>query len=521
MSKKSKYIAGALFLCAIIMFVLYFVVGGKKEYTIIFDSTGGSLVASQRVVENNKASKPANPTKENYNFIRWDYQNKEYDFNNKVTSDITLKAIWEEIAIEETYYDIEFVVNGVTKKLSLSKITEADIESLGFEEKDGYEIKWYVNDQEYDFNEPLTGNLSIVGKYEKITIYTVKFNTDGAGTVNSQKVKPNELAAEPEAITKHGYIFDGWYLNNNKYDFSTPVTKNITLVAKWTEDPSIKRYEVTFDTDGAGTISKQRVIENELATEPKTPTKTGYKFLGWYLDDKSYDFKTKVTSNITLKAKWEKIIQYTVTFKKDNGTADETKLVNSGEKVSKPTNPTKDGYKFVNWLYQNEPFDFKTPITEDITLTAYYTALPKFIVTFDTAGGSTVPSQTVYEGGKVQKPANPTRDDYDFDGWTLNGNNYTFNEAVTKDITLKAKWKAKVYDYKMVAVKKDNYSPDSELHLYRNENEIEFDSIIVGGVTVSTHTISTESLRSKLNGATSIRVKLTNGNEITASIEFR
>ncbi len=513
---------GALFLCAVIMFVLYFVLGSKKEFVITFDSSGGSLVTSQTVVENDKATKPTNPTKENHNFVRWEYQNKEYDFNSKVTSDMTLKAIWEEVAvIEEQYYDIEFVVNGVTKTLSLSKITESDLAALGFEEKEGYELKWYVNDQVYDFNEPLTGNMSIVGKYEKITMYTVKFNTDGAGTVNSQKVKPNELATEPDAITKLGFIFDGWYLNNVKYDFSTPVTKNITLVAKWTEDPAVKRYEVTFDSDGGSAVTKQRIIENEKATEPKAPTKTGYRFLGWYLNDVLYDFKTKVTGNITLKAKWDKIIQYTVTFDKDNGTANDTVLVNSGETVAKPKNPSKDGYRFAGWLYQHEEFDFKTPITSDITLTAHYTALPKYTVTFDTGGGSTVPSQSIYEGGKAQKPANPTRDDYDFDGWTLNGNTYTFNEAVTQDITIVAKWKAKVYDYKMIVTRVDNITREWYLKLYRNNTEVEYQSIIVGGKAYDPHpSLSFSSYDDLLKGATSVRVRLTNGNEVTATIEF-
>ena len=50
--------------------------------------------------------------------------------------------------------------------------------------------------------------------------------------------------------------------------------------------------------------------------------------------DKAYDFKTKVTSDLILKAKWEKIIQWTVTFDKNNGSSNETKVVNNGEKVT-------------------------------------------------------------------------------------------------------------------------------------------------------------------------------------------
>ena len=65
--------------------------------------------------------------------------------------------------------------------------------------------------------------------------YTVSFDTDGGSTVAPQTVKNGKTAAKPADPTKEGYTFGGWYLGETAYDFSTPVTKNITLKAKWTE----------------------------------------------------------------------------------------------------------------------------------------------------------------------------------------------------------------------------------------------------------------------------------------------
>ena len=519
MNKKSKYIVFALLGCAVLMFGLYFILGSKKnEYKITFNSNGGTDVPSQVVIEGNKVVKPADPTKENYVFFRWEYQNKEYDFNAKVTNEMTLEAIWEEQKIEEQFFDIEFIVDGKTKKLSLSKITEKDLEDLGFEAKEGYEIKWYVNDQEYDFTTPLTANMTLTGKYVKVVVYTVKFNSDGGTNVDSQKIKPNEKVVEPEPITKYGFIFDGWYLNNSKYDFTTPVTKNITLVAKWKEDETIKRYEVTFDSDGGTKVDKQRIIEKEVAKEPKAPTKEGYKFLGWYQGDKKYDFKTKVTANITLKAKWEQIIQYTVTFNKDNGTDNDTVKVNAGETVTKPTDPKKEGYKFVEWLYENKGYDFKTPVNGDITLTARYTALAKYTITFDSNGGSNVTSQTVYEGSKATKPSNPTKTDYDFVEWRLNGNKYNFDTAVTGNITLVAEWKEKTYNYTVTLTKVDNFSPDSRLTVKRDGTAISFVEI---KYTDGNHLCSGSNpvvTTADLTGETVLLVKLSDTKEVRATI---
>jgi uncharacterized repeat protein (TIGR02543 family) len=395
--------------------VVAFLLLHKTTYQVEFDTDGGTDVEIQMVKKGEKATKPSDPLKDDYDFVTWVLDGEEYDFDTPVTSDLVIYAKWEK-SKPTNQYKVTIMVDGKKKELTTSALKEDEIEKL-FPPKTGYEFKLYANGKEYDINTPLTGAVELTGKYVQVANYTVTFNSDGGTAVAKQSIVPGESAKEPTAPTKEAYIFDGWYLNNTKYDFSEEVKKNITLVAKWKEDESVPRYEVTFDSDGGSKVDKQRIVENEVAKEPKAPTKTGFKFLGWYLNDAKYDFKTKVTSNIALKAQWEKIIQYTVTFNKDNGTANETKLVNSGEKVSKPSNPTKTGYRFAGWVYNNTTFDFNTPITEDITLMASYTPLPQYTVTFDSEGGSAVQSQTVYEGSKVTKPSNPTKGDNEFDGW--------------------------------------------------------------------------------------------------------
>jgi len=518
MNKKTIYAIVGLVVLAAISVALYFILGSKKEYTITFDTDGGSSVSSQTVVEGEKVVKPSDPTKDKFTFVHWEYQNKEYNFYSEVTSDMTLKAIWKEKE-EEKLFDIEFVVDGVTKKLNLAKITEKDLESLGFPEKEGYEIKWYVNDKEYDFNEPLTENVTLTGKYVKLTVYTVKFTSEGGITVPSQKVKPNEKATEPEAPTRYGFIFDGWYLNNKKYDFSTPVTGNITLTAKWSEDANVKRYTVTFDSDGGSKVNSQRVIENEKATEPKAPTRTDYKFLGWYLGETKYDFKTKVTKDITLKAKWEEIIKFTVTFDKANGTTNDTVQVISGEKVAKPKDPTKDGHRFTGWIYNNREYDFNTPVTTDMTLTARYAQLARYTVTFDSNGGSAVASQQVYEGGKATEPTKPTKADHDFVEWRLNGTKFVFNTTtITGDITLVAEWKATPANYTITIANVDTYSPARRITVFKNGTQITVRAIKAGSDGAQLCGSNTVVDASELEHETSLIIVLNDGKEVRVNV---
>ena len=84
-------------------------------------------------------------------------------------------------------------------------------------------------------------------------------------------------------------------------------------------------------------------------------------------------------------------------------------------------------------------------MTGDITIVAQWekdeTPAPvTHTVTFDSNGGSAVDAQTVDDGGKAVKPADPTRDGYTFAGWMLDGQPYDFGQPVTGDITLTAAW---------------------------------------------------------------------------------
>ena len=97
--------------------------------------------------------------------------------------------------------------------------------------------------------------------------------------------------------------------------------------------------------------------------------------------------------------------------------------------MSKPTNPTKKGYKFVEWQLDGKAFDFNTKITAETTLTAVFEESKTVTVTFDSDGGSSVKAQEIETGSKATAPANPTKSGYKFVEWQLNGKKYDFNTA--------------------------------------------------------------------------------------------
>ncbi len=134
------------------------------------------------------------------------------------------------------------------------------------------------------------------------------FNPDnGKPTVtkfidNDKNSKFKELVPEP---TKENYTFAGWYNGNEKFDFTTVPTGDVTLTAKWTA----KDYEVRFITEHSDAPDSQNVPYNKTATNPGELTAEGYTFIGWYADDtrtKEFDFSTPITSDTKVYAKWEK-----------------------------------------------------------------------------------------------------------------------------------------------------------------------------------------------------------------------
>ena len=105
----------------------------------------------------------------------------------------------------------------------------------------------------------------------------------------------------------------------------------------------------------------------------------------------------------------------TVTFLSD-GEHTAPPQIRANAPADQPADPTKEGYTFIGWYNGESEWNFETPVTADLTLTAKW-QLNRYTITFDTAGGSEVPSITQDYGTAIIAPANPTKTGYTFAGW--------------------------------------------------------------------------------------------------------
>ena len=224
-----------------------------------------------------------------------------------------------------------------------------------------------------------------------------------------------KITGSDEGVTE----FKGSVLNNNgiieKGTFTGEVTNNGTI------------------TGGVftGTVNNNGIIK-------KADDGTGPDFTGTVINGEG----GTIAAGVSITA-----LKFVVTF--DNEGTRMTAIIDNGTKLTAPAAPTKEGYRFDGWYYDNNggkakwDFDAGT-VTRAMTLTAEW--VQTYTVTFETSGGRAVDPVTVDAGSTVTKPADPMKSGHNFGGWYKDSTLQTpwnfANDTVTADTTLYAKWTA-------------------------------------------------------------------------------
>ena len=288
--------------------------------------------------------------------------------------------------------------------------------------------------------------------------FTVTFNADG-GTLAGEatvQVKKGKTISEPTAPTKEGYTFAGWYNGETKYDFSSKVTSDITLVARWSGQTEFKDpVTITFDSKGGSSVKTITVEKGSKATKPTNPTKSGYTFAGWYNGETLFDFNTAITANITLVAKWTEGTEITnpvtITFDSDGGSAVAPLTIQKGTIPTKPADPVKEGFVFDYWFEKGKltKFNFGM-LNRNVELVAAWREYAIITVDLNLGKFEVLPEQEPvrleyevnYNGNIViDNDATPTRNGFEFGGWMINGEVVDLTTyKVTADVTITAKW---------------------------------------------------------------------------------
>ena len=210
-------------------------------------------------------------------------------------------------------------------------------------------------------------------------------------------------------------------------------------------------YQVSFADWNGTVLSTQNVKEGKNASAPGNPTRYGYRFTGW-----NQNF-TNVTADMTVKANYEKLPEYTVTFRDYDGTTLDTQTLPEGSNASAPTPPYRYGFDFTGWDTN------VNNVRSNVVATAQYKTVPVFNVTWQDSDGTVLKTEQINRGDNATPPSNPSLTGYDFSGWSSGYTN------IRKDTTLTAQYKIKVFavtwvdfDSRVIKTEKVNYGGNAQ-----------------------------------------------------------
>ena len=313
-----------------------------NQYTISFDTNGGSEIAPITQDYGTKITAPADPTREGYTFIGWDREIP----TTMPAEDMTVTAQWE-----INQYTITFDTNGGSEIAPITQDYGTEITAPDNPTRKGYTFKGW--DKEIPETMPAE-NITVTAQWE-INRYTITFDTAGGSEIAPITQDYGTNITAPANPTRKGYTFKGW----DKEIPETMPAENITVKAQW----EINQYTIAFVTNGGSEIAPITQDYGTEITAPADPTREGYTFIGWDRDIP----EIMPAENITVTAQWE-INRYTITFDTAGGSEIAPITQDYGTNITAPADPTREGYTFIGW-------DKAIPTTmpaENITVTAQW-----------------------------------------------------------------------------------------------------------------------------------------------------
>ena len=427
-----------------------------NEYTITFDSMGGSEVDSVRGDFGTPVAAPVSPVQKGYDFVGWftdrTYE-EEFVFDNMPAESITLYAKWSAVEYDLIYHTFD----GLMPDGAQYKYTIEDEFTLPIPSKDYYTFAGWFDNADLQgtpivsINEGNTGNKELWAKWDA-TAYSIKYNLDGGINGNN----PPSYNTEDETIVlatprKTGYSFVGWY-DNSKFEgeavseIASGSSGNKEFWAKW----EINQYVISFETNGGSVIEDAEYDFGAQVVCPTAPVRAGYIFEGWYSSEdlsQTYTFGKMPAEDIKIYAKWS-IEIYDIIYDADNADlpVEAVFTYTVEDEVPLPL-IEKEGYTFEGW-FDNEQFEgnsieqIAAGTTGDLYLFAKF-VINQYTITFDTDGGSEIAAVTQDFGTAIDAPEQPVKNGYTFGGWFIDetlSEELVFDTMPAQSITVYAKW---------------------------------------------------------------------------------
>ena len=349
-----------------------------NQYTISFDTDGGSIIESITQDYGSPITTPENPTKEGYTFIGWEPAIPE----SMPLNGLTVKALWQ-----INSYILLYLVDGEEYKTS-TIVYGTEIAPEKEPTKEGYAFSGW---SEIPATMP-AHDVVVTGTFT-INSYALAYVVDDE-LYKTYDVEYGAAITPEPAPTKEGYTFSGWS------EIPTTMPAHDVVV---TGTFTINSYTLTYKVDNE--VYKTYEVEYGAAITPEpAPTKDGYTFSGW-----SEIPETMPAHDVTVTGSFM-ANSYTLTYIVD-GQVYKTYTVACGTAITPEEAPTKEGYTFSGWSY----IPATMPATDVVVMGSF--TINSYTLTY-MVDGEQYKSLTVVYGSEITPEAEPTKEGYTFSGWS-------------------------------------------------------------------------------------------------------
>ena len=372
-----------------------------NQYTITFDTAGGSEIAPITQDYGTPITAPADPTRNGYTFVGWDKAIPA----TMPAENLTITAQW---TINQ--YTITFDTAGGSEIAPITQDYGTPITAPAAPIRTGYTFAGWSPALPAAMP---AENMTVTAQW-RVNRYTITFDTAGGSAIAPITQDYGTAITAPADPTREGYTFAGW----DKAIPATMPAENLTITAQWT----INQYTITFDTAGGSEIAPITQDYGTPITAPAAPIRTGYTFAGW-----SPALPAAMPAeNMTVTAQW-RVNRYTITFDTAGGSAIAPITQDYGTAITAPADPTRNGYTFAGW----SPALPATMPAENMTVTAQW-RVNRYTITYDLDRGTADDNPTGYTvETETFTLKNPTRPGYIFSGWSGTGLTGEDNLTVT------------------------------------------------------------------------------------------
>ena len=392
-----------------------------NQYTITFDTDGGSEVAPITQDYGTAITAPADPTREGYTFTGWDTAIPA----TMPAHNMTITAQWT-----VNQYTITFDTDGGSEVAPITQDYGTAITAPAAPTREGYTFTGW------DKTIPATmpaGDMTITAQWT-VNQYTITYDLDG-GTAEGN---PDTYTVETDAFTlknptRPGYTFTGWSGTGltGEDNLTVTIPKGSTGNRSYTAHWSLNTYSITYDLNGGTASGNPTSYTVESATITlNQPTKTGYTFTGWSGTDLTGEDNLTVTipagstGDRSYTAHWS-LNTYSITYDLDGGTASGNPDFYTVESSTITLNPpTRTGYTFIGWSgtdlsgSDNLTVTIPTGSIGNRSYTAHW-SLNTYSITYDLDGGTAFGNPDSYTVESAAITLNePTKAGYVFTGWS-------------------------------------------------------------------------------------------------------